>query len=252
MLILLGWVKLIRVSEQKKAIGRSLRERIQANVNAQIAEQKRDLFRRRLNLAKHGVDKFSTKDAAKSASNFHTYIRVLEEYKGVPEGSLSPAHFDMKTEVPEVLLLSGIYWDLVKLYDHTKTSERQKEFAHYVQQFIKFSKDLPHQHVSAETLRKYIAVNRAIHKEELKNAYRILNTSKCFVASELIDVTNIETIEQLRDFRDHSLLASRSGRFAVVLYYGFGPSFARLIRVFPQSARIWLGRALDRFAVWIA
>lgn len=240
------------MADEKKTLGKAVRDRIQANIDAQMAEQRRELFRKRLEMAKHGVDKFKTKDAAKSASNFHTYIRVLEEYKGVPEGGLNPSHFDLKTEVPEILLLSGIYWDLVKLYDRTRSAERQKDFAHYLQQFIKFSKDLPHQHVSAETLRKYIAANRALHVDELKNAYRILNTSKCFIASELIDVTHVRTIERLRDFRDTRLEKSPQGRLFVEIYYSLAPLAARCVRGMPVSARIWLGKGLDRLALRLA
>ncbi len=239
------------MSDDKKSLGKAVRERIQANMDAQMAEQRRELFRKRLEMAKHGVDKFGARDAAKSASNFHTYIRVLEEYKGVPEGGLNPSHFDLKTEIPEILLLSGIYWDLVKLYDRTKSAERQKDFAHYLQQFIKFSKDLPHQHVSAETLRKYIATNRAQHPEELKNAYRILNNSKCFIASELIDVTDVRTIERLRDFRDMRLERSVLGGVSISVYYALAPGVAFCLRILPGSIRQFLGRQLDSLSVQI-
>ena len=172
----------------------------------------------------------------------------VSKYKGVPEGGLSPASFNPRTETPEILLLSGIYWDLVKLYDQTKSQDRQKDFAHYLQQFIKFSKDMPHQHVSAETLRRYLVTTRAVHKDELKNAYRILNTSRCFVVSELIEETNEETLGLFRAFRDARLLRSSGGRVLVRAYYAIGPIVAYALRGASPAVRRWTGKALDRLA----
>lgn len=231
--------------EQRK---RAVRDQIQANMDAQMAERKRELFKQRLELARSGMDRFKSKDAAKSATNFHTYIKILEEYKGVPAGGLSPAHFDRKTESAEILLLSGIYWDLVKLYDKTKTAERNRDFAHYLQQFIRFSKDMPHQYVSSETLRRYIASKKAFHTVELKNAYRIINTSKCFVASALVEESHPDTVEILRDFRDRVLINRRVGRTLVAIYYRWARKGADRLDSAPKKMKIVMAKTLDLIA----
>src|SRR4051794_35910563 len=110
--------------DPKKApstLGKQVRNQIQQTIDQQTEERRRELFKQRLELARQGVSKYHEHEVGKSATNFQSYVRILEEWKGVPEGSLRPAHFEPKKEVAEILLLSGVYWDLVKLFDRTKS-----------------------------------------------------------------------------------------------------------------------------------
>ena len=200
-------------------------------------DRRRDLFRQRLELAKQGVSKFQSKEMGRSALAFHSYIRVLEELKGVPEGGLNPSHFDVRKDIAEILLLSGIYWDLAKAYDRTRSEEKQREFRLYLNQFVSFSKGFPHQNLSAETLRKFLMTNRAIHTEDFKQAYKIMAPSRCFVVTAVLEFTGPDDLVLLRRLRDEVLKKSDWGRALVALYYRQGPRLAAWVGSLPKPIK---------------
>jgi hypothetical protein len=230
--------------------GSMSRARKNAELQAEHAEKMHRLamLRRRIELASSGVRAYENGKIADAVKSFHSYLHILEDWKGVPEGKLMPSLFDKKTDVAELLLISGVYWDLTKLYDRTKAAQRQKDFHHYMEKYILFSKGMPFEHVCRETLRKYISNDKPVHVNEFKNAYKVVAGSNCFVATSLIDVCDERTLPSLRKFRDERLVRTRSGRVFVSWYYRNGPAMARLADRFPETVRWTLGKALDRFA----
>src|SRR6478736_9329583 len=110
------------------------RARRHAEAQAEYNEKAHRLamLRRRIELAQTGVRAFEAGKMADAVRNFHSYLRILEDWKGVGEGMLMPSHFDPKADVSELLLISGVYWDLAKLYDRTRGEEKKKEFQHYL------------------------------------------------------------------------------------------------------------------------
>ncbi|OFZ73303.1 MAG: hypothetical protein A3K03_10730 [Bdellovibrionales bacterium RIFOXYD1_FULL_44_7] len=221
----------------------SLRTRIQESIDHAHAEHKRELFQRRIDLARRGVRDYSLKRMADAVKAFEMYLRILEEWKGVPEGGLHPGVFDLKKETPELILISGVYWDLAKLYDRTKS--RDKEFRHYLQKYVLFIKGMPYQALGTETLRKYIGNEKPVHREEFKNAYKTITGSNCFVATALLDVTDEKTIVRLRYFRDIVLAKSAAGRTFTEYYEKYGPYLALLTDKLPASVRKIIGKLLD-------
>jgi P2-related tail formation protein len=232
--------------------GSEVKTKIQQMIDHAHDEHKREMLRRRIDLARQGVRHYEQRHIPEAVKAFHTYIRILEDWKGVPEGGLSPNLFDVKLDVPELVLISGVYWDLVKLYDRTKSKEREKEFRHYLQKYILFTKGLPYQALGAETMRKYISNEKPVHRDEFKNAYRVITNSKCFVASALVDVTAEPTIGRLRAFRDEVLLSAPAGRRFVAWYYVFGPKIADKITAWPRFVRRFIGVGLDFLALLLS
>lgn len=233
---------------EKRAISRARR-----NAEMQMEHQEKmhrlAMLRRRIELAQSGVRAFENHKLAEAVKNFHSYLRILEDWKGVPEGKLSPSLFDTKNDVAELLLISGVYWDLTKLYDRTRSNERQRDFMHYLEKYIAFSKGMPFQHVCVETLRKYISNDKPIHKAEFKNAYKMLGGGgTCFVASSLMDVCDVDTLPRLRVFRDERLAGSAGGRAFIRWYYRNGPRMAAVCDRAPAGLRSVLARGLD----WVA
>jgi hypothetical protein len=222
-----------------------VRTRIQASIEEAQEAQRRELFRRRLELARNGVKNYQLKRVTEAVRAFHSYIGILEDWKGTPEGGLTPSHFDVKNDLPELLLISGVYWDLAKLYDRTKSVHRKKEFMHYLGKYILFSKGLPYEAVASETLRKYIATEKPVHMDEFKNAYKVLSGSKCFIATSLIDLTEEATIGRLREFRDRRLRPSSAGRVFIAAYERVSPAFAFLLDRAPAGVRRAAAAALD-------
>ena len=211
-------------------------------------ERKRKLKNRRIELARAGYHAYHNRKFAEATRSFQAYIRILEDINDVKPGGLKPSHFDPKKDLSELLMISGIYWDLVKLYDRTRSKAKYNDFKKYIEQFVIFSKDTPHQALCAEALRKYISGDKAIHKEDFKIAYRILSTYKCFIASALVDVVSEPTIPRLRDYRDQVLSRSFFGRQFIRGYYCFGPVLANGVDKLPYKLKRGIGVVLDLFA----
>lgn len=228
---------------------KELRERIQKNVDQAQDQRQKEMFKKRLELARSAMSAFAQKKPGEAVRSFFTYIKILEEWKKVPEGGLTPSHFDPKTEVPELILVTGIYWDLAKMFDRTKTADRYKDFQHFLDKFIVFSKGMPYEKVSGETLRKYLTHNKPMHAREFKNAYKLLVPSRCFVVAELGPLVHAPERDMLRTFRDDVLKGSRLGRRIVAHYYLRGPALAARIHTWSPIQRRRLAWLIEKTAL---
>ena len=224
------------------------RKRIETQIEFQEKERKRKLENTRLELARAGISAYQRRKLTEAVNHFLTYIKILEEIKDCGPGGLLPTHFDAKQDLPELLMISGVYWDLVKLYDRTKSKERQREFHHYLEKYIAFSRGMPFQHLCAEALRKYLTGDKPVHREEFRHAYKVLGTNQCFVATALSDQLAPGTIDKLRNYRDQRLVHQKLGRGFIRFYYAVGPHLATGTNHLPGSVRKILGKSLD----WIA
>jgi hypothetical protein len=234
--------------KEKRAISRA-RRAAEAQMEYQEKQHRIAMLRRRIQLAQAGVHAFETGRIPEAVKNFHSYLRILEDWKGVPEGKLTPSNFDVKADVSELLLISGVYWDLTKLYDRTKSPDKQRDFMHYLEKYILFSKGMPFSGICLETMRKYISNNTPIHVTEFKTAYTQMGgDNTCFVATSLMDQCDERTLPRLRAFRDVTLSRSRAGRAFTQWYYRNGARMAAVADRLPQPARRAMGRCLD----WLA
>lgn len=233
---------------QRSDLSKQIRENIQASLEIAEREQKKELFRRRLELARSGVSFMNGKNFPEAVKAFLSYLKILEEWKQVPEHGLNPTHFDLRVDKAEILLISGIYWDLTKLYDRTKSPEKYKLMKVYLTKYVVFSKGMPFQETAAETLRKYILVEKPKHVADFKGAYKSLAKNKCFVATELVEHLEPRTLPALRSWRDNSLRKTRLGRVFIYRYYKAGPMLALRISVWPTPIKRILAKTLDLWA----
>jgi hypothetical protein len=230
----------------KESLSASVRRRVEQAQNRTDEELRRKLLGQRVEIARMGIAAYKNRQMGEAVKHYFTYIRILEQVKKAPEGQLHPSSFDKETEMSELLMVSGIYWDLAKLFDKTKTPDKYKEFAKYLEKYILFSKGLPYQALCAEAIRKYLKLNKALHKDAFKNAYKLLGgKTKCFVATSLMDVTAPSTHFELRRFRDDVLKTNPRGRSFVAWYYRNGPKIARKMDQAPQWVRSMSGAALN-------
>lgn len=225
-----------------------MKQNIENAILAAEAERRKKLLNQRLELARSGLAAYQKGKITEAVRAFQSYLRILEEVKSAGESGLIPSCFDFQRELPELLMVSGVYWDLVKLYDRTKSPDKQREFHLYMDKYIIFSKGMPYQYLCAETLRKYIQQDKALHRAEFKNAYNVLKTSRCFVASALVDVIAPQTLPNLQHFRDQVLKNHTWGRRFTLLYYKHGPKAALWVNRLPRGIRKFLGFALDVIA----
>jgi hypothetical protein len=227
------------------------KKHVEQQIRVQQDAKRRHLIAKRLEYVTGGVKAFEAKKPVEAVIFYQQYIKLLEEHKGVPEGSLVPGTFNVEEDLGDLLLLAGVYWDLVKLLDRTESPDKQALFRHYMEKFIAFSKGSTYQPLCAEGLRRYISAEKPVHKAEFKNAYKILGSGKCFIVTSLLDVTADETLPRLERFRDERLSRSRAGRVAIAAYYQAGPWLARGMSRMPDPLRRAAGRALDRVAAHV-
>jgi hypothetical protein len=231
---------------------RTVRDRLQEQIDQAEEAARKEQFRKRMELARAGVRFFVMRRYAEAVKAFHSYLAVLEDHKQVPEGGLSPQHFDLKEDLPELLIISGVYWDLLKLYDRTESAEKYQEFLGYVEKYVQFVVGMPYQPLAAETVRKYLVTRKAVHVKDFKALYQRIAVSRCFIAGSLIDLQQPETTPLLRRFREQVLRPSRGGRVFIAAYEAFSPVLVPWLDRLPDPIRRGLSRGLDRLAVALA
>jgi len=232
--------------KERRAVSRARRNaELQIEYNEKM--HRLAMLRRRIQLAQAGVHAYQAHKMAEAVKNFQAYITILEDWKGVAEGRLMPSNFDVKTDVAELLLISGVYWDMAKHYDRTKSPDKVRQFRHYLEKYIIFSKNMPFQHVCLETMRKYVYNDKPIHRQDFIDAFKAMGgkSSPCFVATALADECDPLTLPRLRAFRDTRLARRAAGRAFIKWYYRNGPWMARLALRAPLFVRRVVARVLE-------
>ena len=97
-------------------------------------------------------------------------------------------------------------------------------------------------------MRKYIQARRPVHMKDFQVAYKVIQVSKCFIATELVCYTHIDTIPALRGFRDQVLKKKRVGRKFVAWYYMKGPRMAAYLSETSEPVKVVAGKAIDLLA----
>jgi len=229
--------------------------RIKQQEQAQ-AEIDKQLFQRRVGLVKEGAKAAAMKRFSEAASKFHTFLRTMEQHKGLSEGTLSPSSFDAKKEFPDYVLTTEVYWELCKIYDRIKNpdgknkSKSNPELQKYLDKYISFAKGVSFEKrfekLCGERLRKFIQNEKPINREIFKASYFKMTGSKCFIATAVMDELRPDVFIGLRVFRDRKLKKTRLGRVFISFYYFFGPYAAKLILISPEVFRRLCARFLEK------
>ena len=234
---------------------RPLSIRARKKVKAQIEKAERDrlmhLFHKRMDLARNGALQFKQGKGREAVQSYYQYIDILERSKEVSRGKLAPKDFDAKKEIAELLLLSGVFWDLAKLHDRTSTKNLEK-LKYYLDRFVMFSKGFPYEKISSELIRKYLVNGKPKNRKEFKDAHIRLGGGNCFIATAVEEHCDLSTLPALRHFRDEVLLQQVSGRIFVKFYYSAGPKLARIVLRMPSSFQKKLASIFDRIANFVS
>ena len=232
--------------EEKTLSGRT-RKKVNAQMEKAERERKVKLFQKRMEFARNGALAFKQGNLKDSLHHYFGYIEVLEKAKDVGRDELQPKHFDTKKEVAELLLLTGVFWDLSKIHDlgGKKAFDRLR---FYLDRFVMFSRGMPFQHVSAELIRKFLVNGNPKNRREFKNAHLQLGGGKCFLATSVEDFLPETTLPKLRSFRDERLLNSRVGRIFVKYYYFVGPTLAQMMIRTPEAFQRKFARLVENLA----
>lgn len=205
------------------------------------------LFSKRMTLAREGANNFKEAKFKEALSNYYQYLDLLEKTKEVKSNGLEPRLFDQKKDIAELLLLTGVFWDLAKILDQIKGGEKEK-LNLYLDRFVLFSKGMPYQHVSSELVRKYLVNGIPRHRKEFKGAHIRLGGNKCFMVTAVEDYCEPGTLPAMREFRDRVLLKRWWGRVFVRLYYRVGPLLARGLLEMPEPFQANVARFFNRLS----
>jgi hypothetical protein len=239
------------VSEDEKPLSIRARRRFKAEFEKLEREKQIGLFQKRMDLAKSGAKFFKEANYREAVQSYYSYLDILEKAKQVKAGALDLKHFDQKKDIAELLLLTGVYWDLAKLHDKVSKKDTSKVDL-YLDRFVLFSKGLPYQHLSAELVRKYLVNGTPKNRKNFKDAHIRLGGGKCFIATAVEEHCAETTLSELRKFRDEKLLPHRSGRGFVRVYYAIGPWLARAVLRAPEVFQKVLAFFFDQIAKKLA
>lgn len=174
----------------------------------------------RITTARKGREAFARKDYINATKLYQDYLTTLAELKEVADiFKLTPAHFNEKKDLTEMLLISHVYWDLARINE--MTPKLQSAFLLSINQFVKFTVNQPYQVLNAEMLRRYIKKNKSTSMQigHLNQAYGqiFIESKKCYVATLCFgeDHPTTTSLRSLKSF----LLRSQLGFKFIEIYY---------------------------------
>ncbi|MGE4231996.1 MAG: CFI-box-CTERM domain-containing protein [Bacteriovoracia bacterium] len=220
------------VKKFSAAVRKSLRE----SYERQQENKRRKAWRVRIDIARKGVRYFEQGNVTEALKNFREYMSILELKHGVEPDGLHPNFFSDKEGAAEMLLITGVYWDMAKIHDHIKGHKLQTRQC--INKFLEFSIDRPHVILSSEAIRRYLKSGQCVNVDDFKNAHNLVrqHLTKCFLATAVYGPTSQEVLI-LRNFRDQVLLKSSFGKWATKVYYFISRPIAILLLKAPVAAR---------------
>jgi hypothetical protein len=201
-------------------------------------ENKRIVWRQRIELAKRARQEMSLKNFANAAVFYEKYLNSLAAGFEVDANHLVPSLFADTKFKKELMVVAFAYFDLFKIYDHSSNSSQAK-FAHMKEQ-LKLFANLPITRPPIlRKLRNY--KGSALHKNIVDEVIRAVDRNKdsrCFIATAAFESTNCSEMQIFYFFRDHVLCRSQMGQAIVNRYYLISPAPARYIAKKPILKKI--------------
>lgn len=195
--------------------------------------RKKRMWQNRVPLVKHGHTMMKRKRFSEAAVSYEKYIRLIEVVFDCKPGTLTPEMLKDAARTAELTVITGVYWDLVRIYDSSdKYTKRQKGAAAQLAKFASFTPvfiDLIHK---AEAFQK-----QCRHPEVIKTfiADCQKKRTRCFIATSAFEAPMADEVTYLRNFRDQKLKTNPYGRKFVYFYY----KYSRPVACFLDKQR-WL------------
>lgn len=187
-------------------------------------DRKVKLWKSRTGLVRQGHNQMANKLYSEAAISYEKYLKLVEMVFECPKGQLTPKIFKEAAKTAELTVISGVYWDLVRVYDTSdQYGERQRQAAKQLGAFVPFTPIFP------DIVKKALIFQRsARHPEVIKQFLSAANAkkSRCFVATSAFNSPIQPEVMFLRRFRDQQLRAFPLGRKFIKVYYAYSPALA--------------------------
>jgi hypothetical protein len=219
-------------------------EKLEAQIrDAEKRRQERQFLEelaKRITIAREGRTLVERKDYPGAMNAYRRFLSITARSFGVEIGDISPSLFDEKNRISECLIISSIFFDLLKMLDKLDSDSAREERLLYHKLFLRFTKGMPFQHFAAENIRKHLVYSNSLkNKNEFWATYRaIVGKSYCLVATWAFDSASAPEVVRLRRLRDELLWPNRYGRAFTRWYYRNGPRVVAVLRWVPGSRRL--------------
>lgn len=209
-----------KFQERSNQIEEQIREAEKKKQERQFLEE----LAKRISIAREGRMYIERRDYAKAMTAYRRFLAITAKSVNVEVEQLSPNLFDEKRRTSEALILSSIFFDLLRMLDRLNTPTALEERRLYHRLFIRFTLGQPFQHFAGENIRKNLVYGGGIvNKKEFWNTYHAIQVKRfCVVATWAFGDADCVEVERLRGFRDGVLVNSRPGRAFVETYYRHG------------------------------
>lgn len=233
-----------RMADKPKSSTEKQKER-SAKLQAQIEEsakrkQERQFLEelgKRMTIAREGRVLIERHDFPAAMAAYRRFLSITARSMNVEIADMSPSLVEEKNRVSESLIISSIFFDLLKLLDKLNTENARQERLLYHKLFIRFTKGMPFQQFAAENLRKHLVYVKTLrNKSEFWTTYKaIQGEGFCIVASWAFDSSEAPEVARLRQFRGEVLMLTRGGRLFTRWYYRNGQRVAEALAVVPGA-----------------
>lgn len=248
-----------RMADKPKSSTDKQRERSD-KLEAQIreAEKRRqdrqflEELAKRITIAREGRTHIERRNYAAAMNSYRRFLSITAKSFQVEVEDISPALFEQKNRIAESLIVSSIFFDLLKMLDKLDSPTAREERRLYHKLFLRFTKGMPFQHFAAENIRKHLVYsNSIVNKAEFWTTYRaIVGSSFCIVATWAFDSNSAAEVARLRQFRDEILRPTQLGRAFTRMYYRHGHRAAEMLAKIP-GAQSFFRVALRNFAAFL-
>ncbi len=216
-------------------------EKIEAQIlEAEKRRQDRQFLEelsKRITIAREGRTHIERKNYPAAMNSYRRFLSITAKSFNVEVEDISPSLFDDKNRIAESLIISSIFFDLLKILDKLDSPSAREERQLYHRLFLRFTKGMPFQHFAAENLRKHLVYSNSIgHKSEFWATYKaIVGSSYCIVASWAFDSNSAPEVARLREFRARVLMKNSLGRAFTRAYYRHGHKLAEVLSLIPGA-----------------
>src|SRR3989344_7039369 len=207
--------------------------------------KKKKLWQNRVALVRNGHALMKNQLFSEAAVSYEKYLRLVEVVFNCGPGQLTPEMLKESAKTAELTVITGVYWDLIRIYDASeKYSGRQRIAAKQLAKFVS------HTPIYGDLVKKAQVFMKSARRPEIIKSFLVASKAqrpRCFIATSAFETPRADEVIALRQFRDKSLKTTSGGRTLVYFYYKISPKAACFL-----DQQSWLKpavRAILRFVI---